>query len=158
MDNLADFVGLEDPCSLQDIKLAIKQFCILSTIFYCFILLFTHSFIHFILFHNDHSLTFPYSGPGDFKIWSYLPVMFAVSFLSTPWREAQYIAALGAYQNNLNCSFFCLNELLISLVVSTNQRLKPEELEAEKIIGKPVLFFLSFLVSFSNFIINDRQS
>ncbi|EGG24359.1 component of SCAR regulatory complex [Cavenderia fasciculata] len=54
------------------------------------------------------------STEADKKLWEMLPIMYAVSFQSTFWKEATYRPSLEAYTNNINVLSRCINDLLIA--------------------------------------------
>jgi len=80
---------------------------------------------------------------GDQKMWKLLPVLYSVMFLGNVWREAVYIPALGAYQNNVHLLARVINEVIVgfcSLIITP-----PDE--------KQVALFLTQFVEISSMVL-----
>jgi len=60
-------------------------------------------------------------GSADATLWDLLPLMFAASFTSNIWKEAQYKPAIEGHTNNVHTLANCINDLIIAFkAITTN--------------------------------------
>jgi len=78
-----------------------------------------------------------YGWPGDSilhrDLWSLLPVLYAVSFVSSKsWTEAVYHPSIDGYSNNVNTLSLCISALLIASKSTSSGDSEPEIVEQMK--------------------------
>jgi NCK-associated protein 1 len=56
---------------------------------------------------------------GDQKMWQLLPVMFAIVFTSATWKEAVYMPAIEAYNNNVGVTARSIVSLIVGFCAIT---------------------------------------
>jgi len=62
-------------------------------------------------------------GSADAPLWDLLPYMYAASFTSQVWRDAQYRPAIEGYTNNAHTLAKCINDLIVAFksITMSNQ-------------------------------------
>jgi len=72
-------------------------------------------------------------GEQDKDLWSLLPVLYAVSFVSSKsWTEAVYHPSIDGYSNNVNTLSLCISALLIASKSTSSGDSEPEIVEQMK--------------------------
>jgi len=67
-------------------------------------------------------------GAADQPLWDLLPLMYAASFTSTVWKDAQFKAVIEGHLNNAHTLARCINDLIVTFRSTTTTSVDEKEI------------------------------